>query len=107
MAKKQFCYYGASNGNNNPSSNAITTDTLHNGVALAYTYPIIKLNIESLPGTKFYLNGNSTPFIIDNTGIFNLPINNTILINSIIFDETSLTAISTNGYLIINYETLD
>jgi hypothetical protein len=34
--------------------------------------PIVQLGIQSVPGTKFYLNGSNNPIIIGNTGIYEL-----------------------------------
>ena len=107
MLNKQFCFYSGNNSNNIPSSNAITIETLHNGVALAYTYPITQLSIESLPGVKFYLNGNPVPCIIDSSGVFSLNLEDSVLINTIMFDENSLNTIASNGYLVVNYNTLN
>ena len=66
--------------------------------------PVIQLGIQSLPGTKFYLNNSNDPIIIGNTGIYELDLNGLSEITAISFDRASINAIATNqnGYLIVD-----
>ena len=73
MAKKvkQFRYYNNTSSNNYPS-NIVNYRSLISGTAFSDFIPIYQLGIQSLPGTKFYLNGATNPIIIGNTGIYEL-----------------------------------
>ena len=66
--------------------------------------PIIQLGIQSLPGTKFYLNNSYNPVIIGNTGIYELDLNGLAEVTSLQFDQKTLQAIhnNSNAYLIID-----
>lgn len=108
MAKHimQFRYYDEGNSNNQPEG--LRLDQLvdyKDGVFSKYT-PFTQLGIQSLPGTRFYLNGNDIegPIIIGTTGIYELELEGISKINSLRFEEKSLKLIrdNPNGYLIID-----
>ena len=69
---QQFRYYGA----NSPKTsldgnlNSHTKSQFINGSI--FPNPILQLGIQSLPGTKFYVNGNPTPVLVGVTGIYEL-----------------------------------
>lgn len=112
LAKKitQFRYYGEGNGKNYPNSGdkstIISASNLSSG-GIFVTHkclPIIQLGIQTLPGTKFYLNNATTPIVIGSTGIYELDLNNITEITHIAFDKASLNLINktNNAYLIID-----
>lgn len=113
MAKavKQFRYYNENHVNNSPQSvpgseDASLKSLYVNGFVFEtpYCYPILQLGIQTLPGTKFYLNSSVEPIIIGFTGIYELDLDNQTEITKITFNEESMTAIENNpnGYLIID-----
>jgi hypothetical protein len=55
---KQFRYFGPSNPNNSPISveEKISTNVLTGTQYFSQFMPITKIGIQTLPGTKFYLN---------------------------------------------------
>lgn len=107
MAKqvKQFRYYSedVNNINSNYPSN-INKKTLVSGETFAKYMPVSKLGIQSVPGTKFYLNNSSSPIIIGHTGIFELDLNEFTEIIALRFDAKSIQFINDNlnAYLIID-----
>lgn len=109
---KQFRYYGVGNDNNFPSdetlwiSGIIDTTSTEQRNLLANCGSAIKIGIQGLPGTIFYLN-NNTPrgIMIDHTGVYELDLRNTTTtIDTLYFDPTSLQNISTidNASLIVD-----
>lgn len=106
MAKSimQFRYYDVNAQKNYPSD--ITRGNLINGQFFENYCPITQLGIQSLPGTKFYLNddGAITPVIIGSTGIYELNLEGLSEITRLSFDEDSIQAIESNSgaYLIID-----
>lgn len=106
---KQFRFYGTGNTNNNPSIGA--TFFTNPGVGLTDYMPIVHLGIQTLPGTKIYLNQNiDAPIIIGSTGIYELDLENTTgLISSIQVDQGSMNIIDIvpTAYFIMDivYET--
>lgn len=66
--------------------------------------PIIQLGIQALEGTRFYLNGQTEPIIIGESGIFELELDGVTEISKIQFDCASLDAIikDKNATLIID-----
>ena len=76
---------------------------LDNNIFEEYS-PIVHLGIQSLPGLKFYLNGNKfAPLYINNSGLFEIDLENTFgLIGSIEFDQENLNKYLSIGYLIID-----
>lgn len=65
--------------------------------------PILKLGIQSIPGTKFYLNYALDPIYIGNTGIFELELKES-QVSSLQFDAGSMRNINNNdsAYLIVD-----
>lgn len=110
MAKKimQFRYYGENHSNNQPKN--ISKATLGKQTAeIASIFqgylPITQLGIQTLPGTRVYLNNNEVgPIIIGSTGIYELELEGISEITDIYFDSTSLELIDNNdnAYLIID-----
>lgn len=108
MAKQimQFRYYGesttANSGKNQPKG--INKARLISGSIFANYLPITQLGIQTLPGTKFYLNNSTTPIIIGSTGIYELDLEGLSEITNISFESRSLEVINTNdnAYLIID-----
>ena len=49
-----------------------------------------------MPGTKFYLNGGTSPIIIGTTGIYELDLDSGIQITKITFDAQSIKDIASN-----------
>lgn len=73
--------------------------------SFSYFAPIEQLGIQSLPGTKFYLNQSLDPIIIGGTGIYELDLRNTTaILSSLRFDKESMETIQNldNGFLIID-----
>ena len=103
MAKrvKQIRYYNDNSGNNYGNPNY---RNLISGSVFKDYVPMLQLGIQSLPGTKFYLNGSNNPIIIGNTGIYELDVQGLTEINSLQFDASSLSLIrnNNNAYLIID-----
>ena len=67
--------------------------------------PIIKLGIQSLPGTKFRLNANQDYIMVGGTGLYELDMTQgSGVITSMNFDEISLINIDENNdaYLLID-----
>lgn len=64
----------------------------------AYNYnfaPAVKIGIQTLPGTKIYLNDNSDYIVIDHTGIYELDVRNmATIINTLRIDPDSLSIIN-------------
>ena len=105
MAKKiiQFRYFGELNDKNYPLT--ITKTKLMSGVSFDGYTPIIKLGIQSLPGTKFRLNANQDYIMVGGTGLYELDMTQgSGVITSMNFDEISLINIDENNdaYLLID-----
>ena len=119
MAKAihQFRFYSDSTteSRNEPSGDdytkaggmtAFTKGTLFDGTlenSKRYV-PILQLGIQSIPGTRFYLNDGVDPITIGSTGIYELDINNGVEISKLAMDVSSMNKINEmqNGYLIID-----
>ena len=65
---------------------------------------ITQLGIQTLPGTKFFLNNGITPVIVGYTGIYELDLRSEAEITALSFDSSSINTISSiNGaYLIVD-----
>lgn len=105
MAKKvkQFRFYSTKDTKkNNPES--LSYRSLISGSAFNECMPITQLGIQSLPGTKFYLNNSINPIIIGYTGIYELDLEGIAEITALSFDAKSLEAVNgnANSYLIID-----
>lgn len=112
MQKKiiQFRYYDNNNSNNYPASADSATKFITGQLFTSYM-PGIHLGVQTIPGTKLYLNDNYTnPVIIGATGIYELSLEGTSgLLQNIKVDATSMDIIkNTRGaYIIMDlvYET--
>lgn len=106
MAKriKQFRYYSDGSDNNYPNSIEMTKTNLISGKTFENYNSILQLGIQSLPGTEFYLNNTNYPVIIGSTGIYELDLDNLMLITNLRFAPQSLELIdkNNNAYLIID-----
>lgn len=104
MANKimQFRYYGEKVSNNQPSN--ISASNLASGHIFSGYLPITQLGIQTLPGTKFYLNNSIYPVVIGPTGIYELDLKGVTQITEIHFDKRSLNLINenNNAYLIVD-----
>lgn len=105
MAKQvgQIRWFKDDSSNNYPST--VSLATLRNGTAFPRTYPIVQLGIQTLPGTKVYLNSHNNPIVIGATGIYELSVDGLANITSITFDNASLSIIEQNDHasLIVDY----
>lgn len=105
MAKhiSQVRFYNDGNSKNYPSGSVnktkLAAGSLFNNLNLT------QIGIQTLPGTKFYLNHHSSPIVIGQTGIYELDLEGLTYINGIQFDQASLRLINDNdaAYLIIDY----
>ena len=100
---KQFRFYQTNSDKNYPS-NKINYRTLISGSLFQDYMPISQLGIQSLPGTKFYLNNSNDPIIIGHTGIYELDLEGLAEITALSFDSKSIEAINgnNNSFLIID-----
>lgn len=105
MAKRvgQIRWFKDNSAFNSPST--VSSETLGNGTAFPRTYPIVQLGIQTLPGTKVYLNSHNNPIVIGATGIYELSVDGLAYLTSITFANDSLTNIAKNdqAYLIVDY----
>lgn len=108
MAKvvKQYRYFDKDNSKNQPHPE-INLETLESGSVFFSgegLVSITQLGIQTLPGTKFYLNNAKKPIIVGATGIYELELEGISEINSLFFDKNSLQVIEEigNAYLIID-----
>lgn len=108
---KQFRYYGPANPNNYPPKDSSAGDGIETNALVGNTYftnytPITKIGLQTLPGTKFYLNDleKQHPIIVGYTGIYELDIEGVAEINSLSFDLESINRINNllDAYLIID-----
>ena len=105
MAKHvmQFRYYEDNHTNNQPVE--LNAGQLVNGTVFAKYLPFTQLGIQTLPGTRFYLNDNiEGPVIVGSTGIYELELEGISKISSLKFDSKSLKLIADNpnAFLIID-----
>lgn len=105
MAKQimQFRFYDEKKADRN-QPNSIDMKSLQTGSVFTNYLPITQLGIQTLPGTKFYLNNAITPIVVGSTGIYELDLEGLSTITHIAFDNESLQAIndSPNAYLIVD-----
>lgn len=106
---KQLRYYGPNNENNYPQNveeGYIGINQLINEKFFAQYMPITQIGIQTMPGTKFYLNDiqRNYPIIIGYTGIYELKLDGIAEINSLAFDGESISRIAntSDAYLIID-----
>lgn len=105
MAKQimQFRYYKDGDTNKNQPKN-INRSRLISGSVFSNNLPVTQLGIQTLPGTKFYLNNSTSPIVVGSTGIYELDLEGLSEITNISFDAQSLVNINANenAYLIID-----
>jgi hypothetical protein len=105
---KQFRFYGIGHIDNYPNKldEIIGFNSLFSGELFTKYMPITQIGIQSLPGTKFYLNDISreNPIIIGYTGLYELNLENIAEINSLSFELESLKRVDDidGAYLIID-----
>lgn len=103
MAKRvmQFRFYSEHDDRNYPGScdlQSLQSGSIFNSDNREKYVPIVQLGIQSLPGTKFYLNNSlKDPIIIGSTGIYELDIDGMAEITHLQFDRESLNTISENA----------
>lgn len=101
---KQFRFYENGSSKNAPAVenyNFYCTETSFTQYA-----PIQQLGIQTLPGTKFYLNQSVDPIIVGGTGIYEIDLRNTTaILGSIRFDQQSMISINNNpnGFLLMDF----
>ena len=97
MAKRvmQFRFYSDGSTMNYPDG--CTQARLLSGAVFDSYTPILQLGIQSLPGTRFYLNNSLVdPIIIGSTGIYELDVDGLTEITHLSFHSESLETISRN-----------
>ena len=108
MAKKikQMRFYRDKDPNNVPGELIASNWKYYcDDTSFRYFAPIYQLGIQTLPGTKIYLNQSITPIIIGSSGVYELDLENTSgILNSLRIDPKSMQTINDleNGYLIID-----
>ena len=109
-AVRQYRYYGE-DGNSYPRKNQpqgeINIETLSEGTVFFSEEnlgSIIPLGIQTLPGTKFYINNAKKPIIVGATGIYELELNGVSEIKNLRFAKEDLQIIDNlaNAYLIVD-----
>lgn len=100
---KQFRFYSDEDSSKNQPIGSLKAAFV-SGTVFENYFPILQLGIQSLPGTKFYLNNAVDPIIIGRTGIYELDLDGETEISSMRFDVTSMNNISNNmnAYLIVD-----
>lgn len=105
---RQLRYYSENHPNNYPTEgeDVINHSRLSSEKFFTPYMPIIQLGIQTLPGTKFYLNDSERlhPIIVGYTGLYELNLEGIAEINSLAFDPNSIETIRTtqDSYLIID-----
>lgn len=104
---RQYRYFSEGSDKNYPSS--ITRANLQSGAIFFNEEDlgsIVQLGIQTLPGTKFYLNNSVYPTIVGYTGIYELQLGDDIAITALSFDNASLALFGNGanpeGYLIVD-----
>lgn len=103
----QFRFYAIGNEHNEPTiSNASDLVVWQDGSLFNDYGSIVKIGIQTLPGTKFSIGEDlSNTITIDHTGVYELDLRNiSAVISSIVFDSNSLAMISSidNASLIVD-----
>ena len=113
MANKviQVRYY-SDNDKTNTYPGDVNRFRLITGEAFDSYTPILQLGIQTIPGTKFYINKKVTePIYVGQSGVYEIDFNNKTSIGSLSFDLESIELIHQNpgGYLIVDiiYEEAD
>ena len=104
---KQFRYYTGNSVENYPReirNNPITAIDYVNGSVFGDYYPISQLGIQTLPGTKFYLNNALEEIIVGSTGIYEIELNDQTEITKIQFNAKSMELIdeNNNAFLLVD-----
>ena len=87
----QFRYYDeGSDKNYHPGMKEINAENLKSGEAFEEYMPVRQLGIQSIPGTKFYLNDSFYPIVIGSTGIYEIELNSLVEIKRLSFDFESI-----------------
>lgn len=107
MAKvvKQYRYYNETDQERNQPLGVKKEEFINGSVfENPSCYPILQLGIQTLPGTKFYLNNSVEPIIVGFTGIYELDLDGLTEIIRLTFNKTSMDMIdeNPNGYLIVD-----
>lgn len=99
---QQIRYYNENSNKNNPSG--LVMRDLVTGRAFDKYLPIIKLGIQALPGTKFYVNDSAHSIVVGYTGIYELDSDLVYSIRRLNFDQQSINLINDNdnGYLLVD-----
>lgn len=106
-AIRQYRFYDSQSSNSKNHPSTITLGNLASGSIFfndASLGSITQLGIQTLPGTKFYLNNSITPIVVGYTGIYELDLRSDTEITALAFDNASLNTINTtnNAYLIVD-----
>lgn len=105
MARKvgQVRFFANGSSQNYPSG--LTSTQMRHGTAFSKYYPLVRLGVQALPGTKFYINGYTTPVVVGSTGIYELDIEGLSTISDLQFDATSLETIARNdaAYIYVDF----
>lgn len=98
----QFRFYSDGHENNYPFKNY---QNYCSSESFGYYRPIHQLGIQTLPGTKIYLNQSLNPIVIGGTGVYEIDCTGTgATITSFRVEQASMETINNlpNGYLIID-----
>lgn len=106
----QYRYYGEGNPKNCPydethPEESINLNNLASGTIFSSKVPILQLGVQSLPGTKFYINCPNVgePVILGRTGIYELDLNDQSTITSLRIERASAERIQNGaGYLLVD-----
>ena len=99
---KQVRYYTDGSLENEPVS--LKKNMLIDGTIFSNYAPISKIGIQTLPGVRFSLNNSNEYIIINNTGIFELDLEDQIQITSLRFFHESLDLLENAGHgLIVDF----
>lgn len=109
MAKivKQYRFYNNSSQSSKNYPQGMTAVKIKSGsIFFSDTQlgTITQLGIQTLPGTKFFLNGGVDPIIIGSTGIYELDLEGAAEIDMLSFDSDSIDRINNtdSAYLIVD-----
>lgn len=105
MEKKvgQICWYRDGSNDNNPRS--ITLSRFRAGTIFPKSYPIVKLEVQTLPNVEIYINAHPNPVKTDAEGKLLLDVQGLTKITSVNFSNASLKRIAdnSNASILINY----
>ena len=91
----QYRYYWDNSPLNVPSN--LTAQDMAVGGAFSQRMPIYQVGIQTLPGTKVYINSpyEGDPIIINKTGVFEIEAESQSTVTSLRIDKSSLNKIAT------------